>query len=223
MSDAEALSRILAARYSCRAFRPDPLPMALIEEIVVEARKVPSWCNAQPWQLVVTSAPETDRLRSELAEEMTRASHAPDIPFPERYSGVYKARRSTCGWQLYDAVGVEKGDRDGSHRQMMENFRFFGAPHVAVLTSAAELGPYGLVDCGGFLSALTLAAAARGVATIPQAALASYAPFLHRFFELPQERTVVCVVSLGRADEAHPANSFRTERAEMGEVLRWQG
>jgi nitroreductase len=222
MSDAEALTRILEARFSCRAFRPDPLPRALIEEIVTEAQKVPSWCNAQPWQLVVTEADETDRLRAALAEEMQRAARAPDIPFPERYSGVYKDRRSTCGWQLYGAVGVKKGDREGSQRQMLENFRFFGAPHVAVLTSEAELGPYGLVDCGGFLTGLTLAAAARGVATIPQAALASYSAFLHRFFDLPDSRTVVCVLSMGRADDSHPANSFRTTRAPLAECLRWQ-
>ncbi|WP_306044887.1 nitroreductase [Nioella sp. MMSF_3534] len=223
MSDAEALTRILDDRYSCRAFRSDPLPRDLIEEIVSDAQKVASWCNAQPWQLVVTRAEETDRLREALAEEMTAASHTPDIPFPERYSGIYKERRSTCGWQLYGAVGVQKGDREGSHRQMMENFRFFGAPHVAVLTSEAELGPYGLVDCGGFLTALTLAATARGVATIPQAALASYAPFLHRFFDLPENRTIVCAISMGRADEDHPANSFRTTRAGLDETLRWQG
>lgn len=223
MSDAKALTRILDARHSCRAFLPDPLPRALIEEIVGEARKVASWCNAQPWQLVVTGAEETDRLRAELAAEMPRASHTPDIPFPERYSGVYKDRRSTCGWQLYGAVRVGRGDREGAHRQMMENFRFFGAPHVAVLTSEAELGPYGLVDCGGVLTALTLAATARGVATIPQAALASYSPFLHRFFDLSEGRTVVCAISMGRADDNHPANSFRTTRASLAESFRWQG
>lgn len=223
MSDAAALTRILDARFSCRAFRPDPLAPALIEEIVAEAQKVPSWCNAQPWHLVVTGAAETDRLRAELAEEMKTAAHAPDIAFPERYRGVYKDRRSTCGWQLYGAVGIEKGDREGSHRQMMENFRFFGAPHAAVLTSESDLGAYGLVDCGGFLTALTLAAAARDVATIPQAALASYAPLLHRVFGLPDTRRVVCVISMGRPDLNHPANSFRTARAPLSETLRWQG
>ncbi|MGI3184506.1 nitroreductase [Nioella aestuarii] len=223
MTDAEVLARILDARHSCRAFLSDPLPREVIEEIVTEAQKVASWCNAQPWQLVVTGAEETGRLRAALAEEMKTASHTPDIPFPERYSGVYKDRRSICGWQLYGAVGVEKGDREGSHRQMMENFRFFGAPHVAVLTSEAELGPYGLVDCGGFLTALTLAATARGVATIPQAALASYAPFLHRFFNLSENRTIVCVISMGREDDSHPANRFRTSRAALNETLRWQG
>ena len=223
MSDADTLRRIQNARFSCRAFRPEPLPEGLIEDIVAEAQKAPSWCNAQPWQLVVTRPAETDRLRAALAEEMRVASHDPDIPFPERYTGIYKDRRAACGWQLYGAVGVERGDRDGAHRQMMENFRFFGAPHVAILTSAAALGPYAYVDCGGFLNALTLAATARGVATIPQAAPASYSPFLRRFFGLPADEVIVCALSMGRAEDTHPANAFRTERAPLSQVLRWKG
>ena len=223
MSDAEALSRILKARHSCRAFRPEPLPEALIEEIFTEAQNVPSWCNAQPWQVVVTRGAETDRLRAALAREVAEAAHAPDLPFPERYDGIYKARRSECGWALYDAVGVTKGDRAASTAQMMENFRFFGAPHVALVTSEAALGPYGVLDCGAFITGVTLAAAARGVASIPQAAIASYSPLMHRFFDLPDSRVVLCAISLGRADDSHPANGFRTGRAGLDEVLHWQG
>jgi nitroreductase len=223
MNDAAALSRILDARHSCRAFRSDPLPDALIEEIITEAGKVPSWCNAQPWQVVVTKAGETDRLRAALAEAVDSTGHAPDLPFPDRYEGVYKQRRSDCGWALYDAVGVTRGDRTGSAQQMRQNFRFFGAPHVALVTSEAALGPYGVLDCGAFITGVTLAATARGVATIPQAAIASYAPLMHRFFDLSETRVVLCAIALGYADTGHKANSFRTTRAPLGEVLRWQG
>jgi len=223
MTDAGALSRILDTRHSCRAFRDTPLPVTLIEEIIGEAQKVPSWCNAQPWQVVVTKPAETDRLRAALADAVARDTPAPDLAFPDRYEGVYKSRRSDCGWALYDAVGVRKGDRAGSAAQGMMNFRFFGAPHVALVTSEAALGPYGVLDCGGFITGVTLAAAARGVATIPQAAIAAYAPLMHRFFNLPETRVVLCAIALGYADPDHPANSFRTTRAPLAEVLRWQG
>lgn len=223
MNDVNALSRILETRHSCRAFRPDALEDALIEDIVTDAQKVPSWCNAQPWQIVVTRAGETDRLRAELAEEVKTAAHSPDLPFPDRYTGVYKERRSICGWQLYGAVGIEKGDRAASTAQMMENFRFFGAPHVALITSEADLGAYGVLDCGAFITAFTLAATARGVATIPQAAIASYAPLMHRFFDLPTNRSVLCAISFGWADPGHKANGFRTTRAPLEDILRWQG
>ena len=90
------------------------------------------------------------------------ATPNPDVTFPERYIGAYKTRRSECGWQLYDAVGVKKGDRVASAQQMMENFRFFGAPHVTFVTSPVALGAYGILDCGAFVTGFMLAAQALG-------------------------------------------------------------
>ena len=214
---------LMAQRYSCRGFRPDPVPRAVIEGIVGAARRGPSWCNAQPWQVILTSGEETERFRAALIEEARTGGHDPDLAFPTGYSGAYRDRRRTCGWQLYEAVGVEKGDRAGSARQMMENFALFGAPHCAIVTSPAELGAYGALDCGGFVTAFTLAAQAAGVASIPQAAVASHAPFLHRWFDIPDDRLVLCAISFGYADPNHPANRFRTERAELADIVDWRG
>ncbi len=217
------LDDLFSRRYSCRGFRPDPVPRPVIEQIVATARRVPSWCNAQPWQVAITSGAETDAFRQALVEETRTGSPAPDLPFPTGYSGIYRDRRRTCGLQLYEAVGVEKGDRAGSARQMMENFSLFGAPHCAILSSPAELGAYGALDCGGFVTAFALAAQAAGVATIPQAAVASYAPFLHRWFNIPEDRLVLCAISFGYADPDHPANGFRTGRADVDEIVDWRG
>ena len=223
MSDLDAFDRLLTRRHSCRGFLPDPIPEETIERIVATAQKVPSWCNAQPWQVTVTRGAQTDRLRDALFAEASTAAAQPDISFPTRYDGVYKTRRSTCGWALYEAVGVEKGDRAGSARQMMQNFRLFEAPHFALITTEADLGPYGVLDCGAFVIAFTLAAEALDVASIPQAAVAAYAPFLRDWFDLPEAREVVCGISFGRRDANHPANTFRTGRAPLDEVLTFKG
>lgn len=218
---ASDLKDLFGARYSCRAFRPAPVPDATIQKIVDIARLVPSWCNAQPWQLNITKGRETDLFRTALQAEVASGAPEPDLAFPTGYSGVYKDRRRTCGWQLYDAVGVTKGDRVASAAQMMQNFTLFGAPHVAIVSSPAELGPYGAMDSGGFVTAFTIAAQALGVATIAQAAVASYAPFLHRFFEIPQDRLILCAISFGYADTDHPANQFRTGRADIDDIIQW--
>ena len=223
MSDFDTLSRILAARHSCRAFRPDPVARPEIERILTAARRVPTWCNSQPWEVVVTSGNETDRLRAALGHEAMTAPHAPDLPFPTAYTGARQDRRRTCGWQLYDAVGVRKGDREASARQTMENFAFFGAPHVALVTSATELGGYGALDCGGFITGFTLAAQSLGIATIAQAAPAGFSPFLHDWFDLGAERMVLAAISFGYADPDHPANSFRTGRAALADWVTWRG
>ncbi len=216
------LNVLLARRHSCRAFRADPVPRAQIEQIITSAMRVPSWCNAQPWQVVITNGAETDRFRDALQREASHTVPAPDLPFPTGYSGVYQERRRACGWALYDAVGIEKGDRAASARQMMENFTLFGAPHCAILSSPAELGPYGAMDCGGFVTAIALAAQALGVACIPQAAVAAYGPFLHRYFEIPDDRLILCAISFGYAEEEDPANAFRTDRAALDDVVDWR-
>lgn len=224
MTESETLSDLLKRRHSCRAFLPDPVPDELVERIVTIAGKAPSWCNAQPWEAVVTRPAETDRLRIALCEHVqSLPTTAPDIAFPERYSGIHQERRRVCGWELYEAVGIEKGDREASARQMFENFRFFGAPHVALITTEAELGAYGAIDCGAFVTVFTLAAEAAGIASIPQAALAGYSAFLRNWFRLTSNRQVVCGISFGYENVDHPANAFRTTRAPVCEVITWSG
>jgi nitroreductase len=218
---ADTLERLLAERYSCRGFRREAVPRATIERILAMAQRTPSWCNAQPWQLVLTSGDATERFRAALLRHADTHEAAPDFPFPREYRDAYLARRRECGFQLYAAVGVARGDRAGARRQALENFRLFGAPHVAIVTSEEALGVYGAIDCGAYVGNFMLAARSLGVAAIAQAALAAYPDFIRAHFGLPQERRVVCAISFGFEDGAHPANSFRTSRAAIGEAVRW--
>ncbi|MTJ03650.1 MAG: nitroreductase [Sediminimonas qiaohouensis] len=218
----QTLSDLLHTRHSCRGFRPDPVPRDVAERIIAAAGRVPSWCNAQPWQVIVTTPPQTEALSDALLHAVQTDAPAPDLDWPKRYTGVYQERRRTCGFQLYEAVGIDRGDRDARHAQMLENYRFFGAPHVAIVTSDADLGPYGAMDTGGFVAAFTLAAQALGVASIPQAAIAAYAPTLRRVLDIPDDRLILCAISFGYADPDHPANTFRTERAPLDQVIDWR-
>lgn len=219
MTQIDTLNDIMSGRFSCRAFTQDIVPEDTIAQIVDTAKKAPSWCNAQPWQVIVTTKTATDAFRKALQAHVMQGSGKLDLDGPEEYPDVYGDRRRTCGWQLYDAVGVKKGDLAGSAAQMMRNFALFDAPHVAILTSPRALGPYGAMDCGGFVLAFTLAARALGIDTIPQAAIANYADFVRAHFGISDDRYVLCAISFGHADKSHPANGFRTKRADLADVL----
>jgi len=222
MNEYDTLLGLLRARYSCRAFLGEPVPRDTVEQIVRAARHVPSWCNAQPWDLIVTSGAATDAFRDTLYDTALTTPAAPDLPWPDGYPGIYGERRRACGYQLYEAVGVIKGDRAASGKQMMENYRLFGAPHVAIVTAPTALGPYGATDTGGFVTAFCLAAQAVGVATIPQAAIAAQAPFVRAHFDISADRMILCAISFGYADPDHPANQFRTDRAEVDDIMDWR-
>jgi nitroreductase len=78
------------------------------------------------------------------------------------------------------------------------------------------------MDSGGFVTAFTVCAAALGVNTIAQAAVAAYGPFLHDYFGIGEERKILCAISFGYADPDHPANGFRTTRAEVADIIDWR-
>ncbi|GAA4471005.1 nitroreductase [Rhodococcus olei] len=214
------LATLLASRFSCRAFLPDPVPEDVIVEILTMAQRTPSWCNTQPWQVAVTDGAATDRFRRGLAEAVRTVAQAPDIAFPAGYPGVYRDRRKECALQLYSSLGIA-GDRQASAEQTLKNFDLFGAPHVAIVTTDATLGTYGAVDCGLYVNTFLLAAQSFGVATVPQAALAGCAPYVRDFFEIPDDRNVLCAISFGYPDLTNPANAFRTSRADLDSVVTW--
>jgi nitroreductase len=218
--DPQAFERLLNARASCRGFLATPVPAELVERILQAAQRTPSWNNVQPWKVIVTQPAATERLRAALAEPQPEESGF-EIPPPAEYHGVYLERRRACGYGLYAAVGIAKGDREASARQAAQNFRLFGAPHVAIVTSDRQLGTYGVLDCGAWVNNFMLAAASHGVATIAQAALATRSAFLRRWFDIAPDRQVVCGISFGYADHEHPANRFRTTRAGLDEVVQW--
>lgn len=223
-SDApEALEALLRGRWSCRAFLPEEVPQETIERMLEIAQLSPSWCNTQPWQLHITSGDATERFREALLGHLAATGHysRPDYAMPENYSGAHLERRRVSGWQLYDAVGIEKGDREASARQAAKNIEFFGAPHVAILTAPKELADYGAVDAGLYLGTLMLAARSLGIAAIAQAAIANFAPFIREYFDIDRTQNVLVAFSFGHEDREDPANSYRTERATLDEVVEF--
>jgi nitroreductase len=216
------LEEVIRSRYSCRKFLPEPVPRRTIEKILDLAQQTPSWCNVQPWQVLLVSGEAIEKFRSKLYAHAAQGSPTkPDFPFPLRYEGVYRERRKVCGVQLYQTLGIGREDKASAAEQSLENFRFFGAPHVALITTEEELGVYGAVDCGLYVSNFMLAAQNLGVASIAQAALASYPDFMRDHFGLPPKRKFVCGISFGYADPAHPINTYRTARATEAESTTW--
>jgi nitroreductase len=214
--------QVVRERYSCRRYEQTPVARETIRRILDIAQQTPSWCNCQPWQVVLVGGEAIERFRMALHAHAAQGAPAkPDFPFPLRYEGIYRERRKVCGVRLYQALGIGRQDKASAAQQSLENFRFFGAPHVALITTDEELGVYGALDCGLYVSNFMLAARNLGVASIAQAALASYPDFIRAHFGLAPHRKFVCGISFGYADPKHPINAYRTARATEQDAVTW--
>lgn len=223
MSRYDALTDLLDARYSCRQFLPQQVPRDVLEQLLSAAQRTPSWSNTQSWQVIVTEGEATRRFSKALVEHVPTGEMKPDFAFPASYNALHRARRRECGRQLYESIDVVKSDTEATTRQFIRNYELFDAPHAAIITTDADLGTYGAVDCGLYLQTFLLAAQSLGLGAIAQAALAGYAPFLHRWFDIPEDRRVVAGISFGYPDEQHPINQFRTRRAPLDETVTFVG
>ncbi|MEO8558970.1 MAG: nitroreductase [Rhodospirillales bacterium] len=222
-SDDQVLEKLLRGRFSCRAYLPKPVPRPTIERILSIAQHTASWNNTQPWHLIITSGEETEKFRQALlTHTASGAERNADLPWPREYVGTSLERRRECGFALYNAVGIQRGDKAAYAKQGMENFRLFGAPHVAIVTGDEPLGPYGAVDCGAYVTSFMTAAQSLGVATIAQAAVTQNGDFIHRYFDIPANRMLICGISFGFADMSHPVNNYRTTRVPIAAAAEFR-
>lgn len=208
------LRALLEARTSVRAFAPTPLPRARLTALFATAQRAASWCNIQPWRVVVTEPPATDRLRAALTAAATSAMPSPELPIPLEYPEPYQTHRRASGGALYQAMGIARDDKAGRFTAFLRNFALFDAPHVAVVSVDRRLGPYALIDVGVWLGTLLAAAAADGIATCPMASIATHPKVLRAALPIAEEQQVLFGLALGLAADA-PANACRTARAPV--------
>lgn len=217
------LTDVLSQRWSCRAYRPEPVEPDVLRDIFATAQQTASWCNTQPWGVHLLSGDAVtwlgEQLVAHVVEHASPEQQSPDLDLPAAYTGVYQQRRREAGYALYEALDIERSDHLRRAEQMLLNYTFFGAPHAAIITSDRAQGTYGAVDCGGYVATLMNVALDRGVASIAQGAIGMYAGAVRELLDLPEDRVVVCGVALGRPDEEHPVNTFRTDRAALEELV----
>jgi nitroreductase len=115
------LEELLSERFSCRSFLEEPVPRATIERILSSAQKTASWCNSQPWRLEIASGAAARKFREVMYKAASSGRpNAGDFPFPREYRGVYLERRRESGFQLYNSLGIPRGDKAAYARQALE-------------------------------------------------------------------------------------------------------
>lgn len=224
MDPAQALLDLMASRRSIRAFLPDPVPRADIERILAAAARAPSGTNTQPWHVHVLCGPARDRMVSAVCQafdtEADRHEYDYDY-YPEQFFEPYLGRRRKVGFDLYALLGIAKGDRAAMQAQHRRNYEFFGAPAGLMFTIDRRMGKGSWLDYGGFLQGVMLAARALGYDTCPQAAWVQFHKVVRAQLELPDNYQLVCGMALGRADPDAIANRLVTERAPLGDFVKF--
>jgi nitroreductase len=215
----------MRGRASTRAFLEKPVSKEVIESVLEAARWAPSGGNTQPWEVAVVAGESKQKI-GDLIIEAHRSGDRGKADYQyyaHRFPEPYQTRRFACGMALYDALGIERADKEARSSQWEKNYHGFGAPVELYffVDEALEQGSW--VDCGMFIQNVMLAARSFGLETCPQAALAEYPDIVRDVLGVPFEKKLICGVALGYPQREASVNAYRTEREGVEGFTKWHG
>ncbi len=211
------------SRYSVRAFKPDPVPRHILEELLTVSQRSPSWANTQTWEFAVVGGAVLDDLRKALADRaFAQEARNADIPYPE-WTGKYKERRSRNGLRLYEHMGIAREDVEKQLNWFVSMYRFFDAPNAIYITTEKDISDWAIMNVGLVAQTISLAALHYGLGSIMLAAGVSYPDTVRLKLNIPETKQILISIAIGYPEEDARVNKFRTERVPLSEICSWHG
>jgi nitroreductase len=213
------LLKVIKERRSIRAYKSDPVPKESIEEILRLSIHAPSAINLQPWEFIVVTGEEKERLTRRLIkaykEKQIACSPGNVKPLPKTY-GKRGAKTLALMKPFFEQMGVDIDQyvNEGS-------CRFYGAPAAILFCLDDSFPKARMVDVGLALGYFVLTAHEFGLGTCPIGLISAYEDEIKDLLNIPEDKNVVIGVALGYPDWEVPVNRFKTQRDELEKFVRW--
>ena len=159
-------AEVVHGRRSIRGYKDEPVPQDVLEEVIGMAIRAPSSMNTQPWHLYVVTGDVLDKIRAGNTERnLAGVPPSREIRGHGAYEGAHRERQIEIAVQLFEAMGIERHDKEKRQDWVLRGFRQFDAPVSVVVTYDRELkeGDIAQFDCGGLVNALVNAAWSKGL------------------------------------------------------------
>ncbi len=218
----EAFEAILGRR-SVRAFKPDPVPAGILNEILEAARWTPSAQNIQPWQFLVIGGEVMARLKTQFAANLNaKVERNLDLPAPE-YPELYM-RRATENRNRIDQYQFPPGTHDLQKKRDEYYIRggtFHEAPNAVIICMERELLPHCLFEAGSVAQTICLAAHARGLGTCIMRRSIWWPDVIRDILKVPPNRLMVIAIAIGYPDTNNRVNGYPRHREPLRDMVRY--
>lgn len=208
------------SRTSIRSFLEDPVSDELLKTLLEKSSRAASGGNLQPWKIfIVNNSAMKDFL--EFQEGWTE----PEVPayeiYPPKLKEPYRTSRFELGEQMYELLGIGRENKEARIAQVMENFRFFGAPCAFFCFIDRQMGPPQWSDLGMFLQTFMLLAKEAGLDTCAQEAWSMKHDSVSKFVKAEDSDMLFCGMAIGYRDDTATVNSLKSERRPLNEWAKF--
>ena len=214
------VSEAVKSRSSIRSFLSKEIPNKLIKDLLQKSSRAASGGNLQPWKIfVINNSSMKDFL------DFQEAWTEPEVPaydiYPSKLKEPYRTSRYELGEQMYELLGIGREDKDARIEQVMENFKFFGAPCALFCFVDRQMGPPQWSDLGMFLQTFMLLAKEAGLDTCAQEAWSMKHDSVSKFVKAEDSDILFCGMAIGYRDESASVNTLKSERRPLKEWAKF--
>ena len=217
---------LVHSRKSVRGYKSDPVPRAVIDEIIALAKGAPSSMNTQPWHVhVLTGAPLDEVRRRNMEEMIAGAKPQRDIHTHGPYEGEHRRRQVEIAVKLFGAMGIERHDKERRQDWVLRGFRQFDAPVSLVLTYDRVLDPGATChfDLGALSYGIVLAAWDRGLGTVVNGQGITRSDIVREVAAIPDDEVIMTCIAMGYPDEEFSANTVKSDREANDAFVSYVG
>ena len=205
------VSEAVNSRQSIRAFTDQEVSDELIQRLLEKSARAASGGNLQPWKIFIINNETMINFLKFQEDWADSETPAYDI-YPENLTEPYKTSRYEVGAEMYSILDIDRDNKEGRFKQMLENFKFFGAPSAFFCFVDRQMGRPQWSDLGMFLQNFMLLAKEAGLDTCPQEAWAIKQESVTAFVKAPDELMLFCGMAIGYKDDKAKINKLRTQR-----------
>lgn len=218
--------KLIRERKSVRGYKKDVVPRDVINEIIEVAKWAPSSMNTQPWNVHVVTGEPLDRIRKGNTENMIGGVPPKrDFPMKEDYEGIHRKRQIDVAVQLFEAMGIERTDKERRTDWVMRGFRQFDAPVSLVLTYDKYLEPAAIshFDLGAITHAIVLAAWERGLGCVINGQGIMQSSVVRKYANIPDDQNIMICIAMGYPDDSFVANTVKSVREDNENFVTYVG
>ncbi len=226
VGSALTFDEVVLGRRSTRGYKPDPVPKALIKEIIEIAMRAPSSLNTQPWNFYVVAGAPLDRIRAGNTERnLAGVPASREFRGHGEYVGAHRERQIEIAKQLFAAMGIERHNQEQRKDWVLRGFRQFDAPVSIVVTYDRSIhgGDVGPFDCGAVTNALVNAAWSRGLGCVINSQGIMQSPVVREHAGIPDDQVIMICVAMGYPDDTFPANAVVSNRKSVDDAAVFVG
>jgi nitroreductase len=215
-------------RRSIRSYTTIPISREILENIVLNCRWAGSFMNIQPWEFAILGGEVMAEWKKRLIHQFEADDGGERDVFPEMLVPEPYLTRAERFRSKIDSLMFPPGEEDMEqkrHDYTVSGIQVRDAPNAIVVYTDKKFirSTLHMIAIGMVVQNVCLSATSYGLGTCVMGRPVEQPGILRQMLNIPESKSIPCVIAIGFADQNARINSLVRERLPLQDLVHWYG